>query len=176
MDCYANGIRATFSPGNVPSNRWDSQWPLDGWEYTISVRATAGDNRKSGYTAPVTARASPRLAPPPQNIHVQPTSDGFQVSWDPPSEGDTGSIVEYNILYWDWESNHCSFLSGAAFKTSPAVIDKLIPGRNYAVWLVTWNENGQGLPAGSFSVIPGRGYPGTPSGLQVNSNDPTTVQ
>jgi hypothetical protein len=52
----------------------------------------------------------------------------------------------------------------------------MIPGRNYAIFLVTWNENGQGLPEGSMAAVPGAGMPPVPGGLTVNSNDPTTAQ
>lgn len=175
VQATVNGVTATFSPGTVQSNRWDTQWPLDGWVYTVSVRAVAGD-RMSAFTSSVSAVATPELPPPPQNINVQPSGSGVTVTWDPPSGGSTGSIVEYNVIYWDWKWDHCQFISGAAFKSSPAVINDLIPGRNYAVFLVTWNQNGQGLPVGSFSVVPGAGTPPVPSGLDVHTNDPTTVQ
>ncbi|KAF1959976.1 hypothetical protein CC80DRAFT_584790 [Byssothecium circinans] len=174
VQATVNGVSASFSPGTVDTNRWDSQWPLEGWVYTVSVRAAAGD-RKSAYTSSVSAVATPELPPPPRNINVQPSGNGVTVIWDPPTGGSTGSIVEYNVIYWDWKWDHCQFISGAAFKTSPAVIDDFIPSRNYAIFLVTWDQNGQGLPAGSFSVVPGAGTPPIPSGLQVHTNDPTTV-
>ncbi len=176
VQATVNGVPATFSAGNVPTNRWDSQWPLEGWTYVVSVRAVIGESLKGPWSGSVSAVATPQLPPPPTNINVQATGDGLTATWDPPTGGTTGSIVEYNILYWDWEADHCSFLNGAAFTSTSATITGLIPGRNYGVWIVTWNQNGQGWPAGSFSVVPGAGTPPTPTGLQVHSNDPTTVQ
>ena len=171
-----NGETDTFSNGTVAFNRWDSTWPVDGWVYTVSVRSSAGDVIKSDYTSPVSATAKPQLPPPPQNIVAQSTGDGMRVTWDPPTGGNTGSIVEYNVIYWDWEPDHCQYIAGAAFTSSPAVITGLVPGRNYDVWVVTWNQNGQSLPMGSYNVVPGAGTPPAPTGLQVRTIDPTSVQ
>ncbi|KAF1971713.1 carbohydrate esterase family 3 protein [Bimuria novae-zelandiae CBS 107.79] len=173
VEASANGVPASFSTGSVLSNRWDSQWPLEGWVYKIRVRAVCGD-KSSDWTSYVTATATPKLPSPPRNIRIQPSSSGMTVTWDPPT-GDTGSIVLYNVLYWDWQWDHCQFISAAAFKSSPAVIDGLVPGRNYAIWLVTWNENGQGIPSNGSAVLPGKGTPSVPSALEVISYDPTTV-
>ncbi|KAJ4347169.1 uncharacterized protein N0V89_011107 [Didymosphaeria variabile] len=173
VQATVNGETATFSAGTAETNRWDSQWPLDGWKYTVSVRAVAG-NIRSAYTSSVSAVATPELPPPPANINIQPTSNGVRITWDAPPN--SGSIVEYNVLYWDWEWDHCMYIGGAAFKSSPAIITDMIPGRNYAFFLVTWNQNGQGLPEGGMAAVPGAGTPPIPSGLKVNSNDPTTVQ
>src|SRR5689334_18584511 len=76
-----NGLPASFSAGTVPTNRWDSQWPIDGWTYVVSVRASAGDNIKSAWTSSVSAVAVPALPPPPQNINVQSTGDGLSITW-----------------------------------------------------------------------------------------------
>jgi hypothetical protein len=149
---------------------------MAGWSYAVSVRASAGDSIKGAYTATLTATAQPQLAPPPQNIKVTPTADGFTVSWDPPTGPYTDTIVEYNILYWDWEPNDCQYITGAAFKSSPATITGLTPGVNYLIAPVTWNANGQGLPGIANNAVPGAGTPAVPSNLLVNSNDPTTVQ
>ncbi|KAK5242537.1 hypothetical protein LTR20_009968 [Exophiala xenobiotica] len=170
-----NGGGPANSPGLVQGNRWDSQWPMAGWSYAVSVRASAGDFIKGAYTATLTATAQPQLAPPPQNIKVTPTADGFTVSWDPPTGPYTDTIVEYNIVYWDWEPNDCQYITGAAFKSSPATITGLTPGVNYLIAPVTWNANGQGLPAIANNAVPGAGTPAVPSNLLVNSNDPTTV-
>lgn len=89
-------------------NQWDAHWPIEGWTYDVSVRASAGDFIHSDYTGTQSAKSAPQLAPAPQNIKVQPTSDGFSVSWNPPSGPNTDSIVEYNIIYWDWEPTHCA--------------------------------------------------------------------
>ncbi|KAL6887012.1 carbohydrate esterase family 3 protein [Trichoderma evansii] len=166
----------TYSPTTRSFNRWDCQWPLDGWTYAVSVRASAGDNRKGDYTATLSALAHPQLAAPPENVVVTPTETGFTVTWDPPTGDYTDSIVEYNVLYWDWNPTDCQYISGAAFKSSKAVIEGLNPGTNYLIAPVTWNENGQGLPFIAQNAVPGVGTPAVPGAPSVNSNDPTTVQ
>ncbi|KAH7409724.1 carbohydrate esterase family 3 protein [Cadophora sp. MPI-SDFR-AT-0126] len=164
-----------FSPTSVASNRWDCQWPLDGWTYSISVRPRAGPTRQGTFSGTLSAIATPQLADPPQNVNVEPTADGFSVTWDPPGGANSDSIVEYNVIYWDTDPNDCQFISGTAFKSSPAVITGLEHGKNYLVAPVTWNKNGQGLPFIANHVVPGAGKPPSPGGLAINANDPTTA-
>ncbi|KAF4943841.1 hypothetical protein FGADI_13121 [Fusarium gaditjirri] len=164
------GVTATWDPG-----KWDSQWPLEGWTYSVSVRARYGDYSVGPYTSKLSAKATPKLSDPPQNVKVEPGADGFTVTWDPPTGPNTDSIVEYNILYWDWSPDDCEIITGAAFTSSPAVIKGLTPGRNYLIAPVTWNENGQGLPFFANNAVPGAGTPPVPSDLKILSTDPTTV-
>ena len=171
-----NGGGNTYSATHTEANRWDSQWPLEGWNYAISVRASGGDDIKGDYTATGTAEAKPQLAPPPQNVRVEDTSSGVTVSWDPPKGDYTDSIIGYNIIYWDWEPCHCQYIAGAAFKSSPGAIKWLTPAINYMIAVVTWNENGQGLPIFASNVVPGAGTPPVPSGLVVDTIDPTSVR
>jgi hypothetical protein len=147
---------------------------LAGWTYAVSVRASAGDIIKGAFTGTLSAVAAPELAPPPQNIHVEPTAGGFTVTWDPPTGDFTDNIVEYNIIFWDSNPFDCQFLNGAAFKSSPAVITGLSPA-SYLIAPVTWNANGQGIPGSAPNAVPGAGTPGVPTGLEVISNDPTSV-
>ncbi|PTB46522.1 hypothetical protein M441DRAFT_126012 [Trichoderma asperellum CBS 433.97] len=170
-----NGGANTFSPTTTSSNRWDCQWPLAGWTYAVSVRASAGDTRKGAYTGTLSAVAQPQLAPPPENVVVTPTETGFTVTWDPPTGDYTDSIVEYNVLYWDWNPTDCQYIAGAAFKSSPAVIEGLTPGVNYMIAPVTWNKNGQGLPFIAQNAVPGLGTPPVPGAPSINANDPTTA-
>ncbi|EFQ98504.1 hypothetical protein MGYG_01531 [Nannizzia gypsea CBS 118893] len=171
-----NGGPNTFSATTSQSNRWDSQWSIDGWSYAVSVRASAGDTIKGSYTETKTAVARPQLAPAPNNILVKPTGSGFTVTWDPPSGPYTDSIVEYNVIYWDWKADHCQFINGAAFKNSPATIAGLNPGVNYLIAIVTWNRNGQGLPLIGQNAVPGAKSPGIPNGLLIESQDQTSVR
>ncbi|KFZ11648.1 hypothetical protein V501_04652 [Pseudogymnoascus sp. VKM F-4519 (FW-2642)] len=175
LEVSIDGGGGSFSETTSPFNRWDSQWPLAGWTYAVSVRASAGDNRKGDYSGTLSAVAMPELAPPPNNVNVQPTDTGFTVTWDPPSGDYTDSIIEYNVIYWDWNPDNCQFLVSAAFTSSPGVIAGLTPGVNYLVAPVTWNANGQGLPLIANNVVPGTGTPPIPSDVVVVSNDPTTV-
>ncbi|KAG9506573.1 hypothetical protein J7337_000106 [Fusarium musae] len=151
------------------------QWPLEGWIYTVSVRARYGDYSVGPYSSKLSAKATPKLSDPPQNVKVEPAADGFTVTWDPPTGPNTDSIVEYNILYWDWNPDDCEFITGAAFTSSPAVIKGLTPGRNYLIAPVTWNENGQGLPFFANNAVPGAGTPPVPSDLKILSTDRTSV-
>lgn len=171
-----NGADNGFSAIHTKVNRWDSQWPLDGWNYAVSVRASGGDLVKGDYTATKTAEAKPELAPPPRNVNVQATSQGMTVTWDPPKGDFTDAIVGYNIIYWDWEPSRCQYIGGAAFRGSPAEITWLLPGINYLVAIVTWNENGEGIPFAASNVVPGEGTPSVPSGLAVDTIDATSVR
>ncbi|KAH9822090.1 carbohydrate esterase family 3 protein [Teratosphaeria destructans] len=176
---YAYDIRITINDGDwsmisSPTNRWDTTWPFAGAFYSLAVRATAGD-RKGEWTAVQSAIATPELAPPPSNIDVQALSDGFRVTWDPPTGPYTDSIVEYNVLFWNQDPEACEFLGGAAFKESPAVLTNLKPGANYLVGLATWNKNGQGFPTIAQNVRPGANMPDIPSNVTVHANDATTA-
>ncbi|KFY31523.1 hypothetical protein V493_01031 [Pseudogymnoascus sp. VKM F-4281 (FW-2241)] len=171
-----NGGLNAWSATMSQSNRWDSQWSIDGWEYAVSVRASAGDAIKGPYTDTKTAVAKPQLAPPPDNINVNATAGGITVTWNPPTGAYSDSIVEYNVIYWDWKADHCQYTSGAAFKSSPAVITNLTLGANYLVAVVTWNKNGQGFPYIANNAVPGAGTPAVPSGLVVQSQDQTSVR
>ncbi|KAM5479137.1 hypothetical protein McanCB56680_005851 [Microsporum canis] len=171
-----NGGPNAFSATTSQFNRWDSQWPIDGWTYAVSVRASAGDTIKGQYTETKSAVAKPQLAPAPNNIFVKSTDSGFTVTWDPPSGPYTDSIVEYNVIYWDWNADHCQFISGAAFKSSPATITSLSPGVNYLIAVVTWNKNGQGFPFIGHNAVPGAKKPGIPSGLLIEPQDQSSVR
>ena len=142
----------------------------------MSVRASAGDAIKGPYTDTKTAVAKPQLAPPPDNINVKATAGGITVTWNPPTDAYSDSIAEYNIIYWDWKADHCQYITGAAFTSSPAVITNLTPGTNYLVAVVTWNKNGQGFPYIANNAVPGAGTPAVPSGLVVESQDQTSVR
>ena len=164
------------SQGSVQSNRWDSQYPIEGWTYDVSIRATAGDNDQGPWTGTLSAVAKPQLAPPPNNVQVKSTATGFTVTWDPPTGDYTDSIIEYNVIFWDWDPSACQWITGAAFKNSPAVITGLRPGRNLLVSVVTWNENGEGFPMMANNVVPGAGTPSTPTGLEVGVKDATSLR
>lgn len=164
-----------FSPGSVSSNRFDSQWALEGFHYTVSVAAAAGD-RVGEFTAILAADSHPQTAPGPRNVNVQPTADGFTVTWDPPTGPYTDDITEYNILYWDHDPRSCAFISGAAFTSSPGTVTGLTPGHRILVAPITWNaRGGEGFPEIVHDVIPAGGTPGVPSGLQVTATDPTSI-
>lgn len=140
------------------------------------MRASAGETIKGEWTVTKTAVAKPQLPAPPKNIKVKATNGGMTVSWDPSTGPYADSIVEYNVIFWDWKADHCSFLDGAAFTNSPAVINGLKNGVNYLVALVAWNKNGQGLPAVVNNVIPGAGTPSSPGKPVVEAIDATSVR
>ncbi|KAF7173946.1 hypothetical protein CNMCM5623_006165 [Aspergillus felis] len=163
-----------FSSGSVSSNRWDATWPIDGWEYEVQVRASAGDTIKGDWTTTLTATAHPQTAEAPQNVIVSATTTGFDISWDPPIGPYSDSIIEYNVLYWDKDAD-CDFITGAAFTGTSAHIHSLITGHRYFVAVETWNAAGQGFPAVVRSVIPGAGTPPPPTDLKIIAADQTTV-
>ncbi|RMZ80034.1 hypothetical protein DV738_g2999, partial [Chaetothyriales sp. CBS 135597] len=141
-----NGGGPGFSGSATQFNRWDSHWPLEGWTYSVSVRACAGEHIKTDYTETLSADAKPELAPPPCNIHAEATEKGLVVTWDPPTGPYTDSIVEYNILYWEHNPKGPGWIASAAFTESPGVIPDLEPDKEYRIAMLTWNENGEGLP------------------------------
>ncbi|GFG10280.1 contactin [Aspergillus udagawae] len=163
-----------FSPGSVSSNRWDATWPIDGWEYEVQVRASAGDTIKGDWTTTLTATAHPQTAEAPQNVIVSATTTGFDISWDPPKGAYSDSIIEYNVIYWDKDAE-CDFVTGAAFKGTSAHINGLVTGHRYFVAVETWNAAGEGFPAVVRSVIPGAGTPPPPTDLKIIAADPTTA-
>lgn len=174
-----NGGGSGFSSLHTEANRWDSQWPQDGWEYAVSVRASGGDTIKGGYTVTQSAIATPQLAPPPSNVQVQGSTrplDGVKVTWDAPEGKFTDSIVGYNITIWDCGPRHCQLVRDAAFRSSPGEIKWLLDGINYKMAIFTWNENGQGLPSIAPNIILGKGTPPVPSGLVLDTIDATSAR
>lgn len=174
-----NGGGSGFSATSSQSNRWDSHWPVDGWDYAVSVRASSGDSRTGQYTLASSAKARPELPPPPQNIRVETSdapSSGVTVSWDPPAGRFTEGILGYNVLVWDWEPRDGQYITGAAFRQSPARIPWLKDGTNYQISVVTWNHHGEGLPGRAPNVVPGKSKPTQPTGLTVDTIDATSVR
>ncbi|GMG05367.1 unnamed protein product [Aspergillus oryzae] len=118
------GVTATWDPGSVSSNRWDATWPIDGWEYEVQVRASAGDTIKRAWTTTLTATAHPQTAEAPQNVIVSATTTGFDISWDPP----TGTSAHIENLV----AGHRYFVAvvtwNAAGQGFPAVVRSVIPG------------------------------------------------
>lgn len=163
------GSYLDFSATSVNSPRWDTHWPAEGFEYTVAVRAVAGQDRAGPWSPIITVTAHPQLAPGPTNVNLAPTQDGFDVSWDPPTGPYTDSIVEYNVIFWDTDS--CDYLGGMAVANSPATITAK-PGHHIFVAVTTWNANGESIPEILNDVMPGTSsIPGTPTGLSVISAD-----
>lgn len=148
VDVSVNGGGGIFSPGTSQVNRWDCQWSLPGWQYSVRVQAACGD-QTGPWTSAQTATSQPQLAPPPENIVVTPTGDGFTVKWDPPTGDNTDNIVEYNIIYWDTTPSDCNFITGTAFKSSPAQISTPSKDAN----LVYINTDGSQMTSKSAKAI-----------------------
>ncbi|EEQ31735.1 fibronectin type III domain-containing protein [Microsporum canis CBS 113480] len=188
-------------PGGCPAG-YDGLHPNAWGEYQIAnafSRTLVGDFKLGSKPLDVPSASDPSLIrdlPTPSNFQVfsspqgvtatwdpvQPLGlsvanrCGFTVTWDPPSGPYTDSIVEYNVIYWDWNADHCQFISGAAFKSSPATITSLSPGVNYLIAVVTWNKNGQGFPFIGHNAVPGAKKPGIPSGLLIEPQDQSSVR
>jgi len=163
-----------WSIGSVGSNRYDGTWTVDGFTYDIQVRVSCGDQLKGDWTVIGSAVAHPQTAAGPSNVVVESTATGFDITWDLPPGPYTGSITEYNIIFWDRDTP-CAYLSGVSFTGSPAHIDGLVSGHRYLVAPTTWNAAGGGFPETVRDVTIGGGTPQAPSGLHVIATDPTSV-
>ncbi|EFE40581.1 hypothetical protein TRV_04630 [Trichophyton verrucosum HKI 0517] len=161
-----------FHTSSVSSNRWDSQWTQEGWVYEVQVRASAGNALKGRWTAIKSAKSTPKTPPGPDNVIVNATTTGFDISWDSCPSG--FNVTEYEILYWDKDKKH-TFITSAGFKESPAHVDDLIPGHHYQLAIVSWNGAGGGFPKGVRSVTVGRGTPPIPTDLKITAKDATSA-
>lgn len=161
-----------FHTSSVSSNRWDAQWTQEGWVYEVQVRASAGNALKGRWTAIKSAKSTPKTPPGPDNVIVNATTTGFDISWDSCPSG--FNVTEYEILYWDKDKEH-TFITSAGFKESPAHVDDLIPGHHYQLALVSWNDAGGGFPKGVRSVTVGRGTPPIPTDLKITAKDATSA-
>ncbi|KAB8236592.1 uncharacterized protein BDW43DRAFT_323679 [Aspergillus alliaceus] len=177
----ATGVTATWDPV-YGAYSYDVQSRIQGGipnfsagsvSYT-SVRASAGDNIKGGWTSVLSATTHPQTAAAPCNVLVKATTTGFDISWDPPTGAYTDSIIEYNILYWD-KSVDYTFITGGAFTGTSGHIDKLNSGHYYSIAIKMWNSASEGFPAIVTGVMPGAGTPSPPTDLKIFANDPTTV-
>ena len=149
----------SWTTNHVEMNRFDVHWALDGTTYEIQVNAGCCDNCTSDWTEVQSAIARPETPPPPQNLIVKELPDGTSVelSWEPPTGKYSDAILEYNVFSRDMNTSF--FPADSGFKSSPAVLDNLVPGHMYAFSVTAWNANGEGLPLKAPNRILGAGTP-----------------
>jgi hypothetical protein len=108
------------------------------------------------------------------DVIVRATGDGMTLDISRPSGPYSDSVFLYNVLFFDLDSP-CSFLGGAAFETTSARINGLIPGHRYFVAMEVWNSAGAGFPAAFRTVVPGSGTPAPPQNLRIQAVNAVTV-
>ncbi|MFG2936708.1 fibronectin type III domain-containing protein [Streptomyces sp. NPDC048282] len=166
---------ANWTETTVQTNRYDTVWTKDGWQWEYQVRTDNATDGQSDWSPVVTAVAHPQTAPPPVGIVTHATATGVDIAWGAPTGDYTDTIDRYQIIIWDKDTPD-AYTEGTAVKGLSAHIDGLLPGHRYQVWVVTWNAAGEGWPGEARPVTIGAGTPEAPTGLQVTSTDGTTVK
>jgi lysophospholipase L1-like esterase len=165
----------TWNESRASANRFDTTWTTDGQQWEYQVRTDNGDQLKSGWSPTVTATAHPQTSPPPVGIVTHATATGVDVAWGQPTGNYTDTIDRYQIITYDKDTPG-AYVGGTAVKGKSVHIDGLTPGHHYVIAVATWNAAGGGMPGVARPVTIGAGTPPAPTGLQVTSTDPTTVQ
>ncbi|MGX4695386.1 GDSL-type esterase/lipase family protein (plasmid) [Streptomyces sp. JNUCC 63] len=168
--------QTTWSEGRVNSNRTDTTWTVDGIQWEYQVRTVGGDNVKGPWSGTVSAVAHPKTAQPPRIVASWPIlRDGIELEIAPPDGPYTDTIDRYEVILFDRDTPG-AWLTGTGFRGNRVQIYGLNPGHRYLVAAATWNAAGGGLPGLARPVMVGGGIPATPTGLRVNTVDPTTVE
>jgi lysophospholipase L1-like esterase len=165
----------TWNESHASANRFDTTWTTDGQQWEYQIRTDNGDQLKSGWSGTVTATAHPQTSPPPVGIVTHATATGIDVVWGRPTGAHTDTIDRYQVITLDKDTPG-AWIGGTAVKGLSAHVDGLLPGHHYIVAVATWNTAGGGMPGLARPVTIGAGTPPAPTGLQVTSTDPTTVQ
>jgi hypothetical protein len=164
-----------WNESRASANRFDTTWTTDGQQWEYQVRTDNGDQLKSDWSATATATAHPQTAPPPVGIVTHATATGVDVTWGQPTGNYTSTIDRYQVITFDKDTPG-AFIGGTAVKGKSVHVDGLLPGHHYLIAVATWNAAGGSIPASARPVTIGAGTPPAPTGLQVTSTDPTTVQ
>jgi hypothetical protein len=156
----------------LTSNRYDTGWVLDGWEYEYMIRTRYGD-QKTEWSETSSAVCHPQTPRAPTGIVTRATATGLNVSW--PSLGH--DIVEYALLIHDRDTPGAMVNTIGIEPTSLSVhVDSLTPGIHYAIALQAWNQHGGGFPGAGQSVTVGAGTAPPPTNLRITSLDDTTIK
>jgi lysophospholipase L1-like esterase len=164
----------TWDEIHVSTNRWDTTWTMDGWQWEYQVRTDNGD-LKSDWSPIVSATAHPQTAPPPVGLVTQATATGVDVAWGAPTGPFTDTIDRYQVITYDKDIPG-AYITSTATAAKSIHVDRLVPGHHYIIAVASWNAAGGGMPGAARSVTVGAGTPPAPTGLQVTSTDATTVQ
>jgi lysophospholipase L1-like esterase len=164
-----------WTESSVGANGFYTTWTVDGQQWEYQVRTDNGDQLKSGWSATVSATAHPQTAPPPVGITTHATATGVDVAWGAPTGPYTNTIDLYQVITYDKDTLG-AYIGGTAVTGLSAHVDGLVPGHHYIIAVVTWNAAGGGMPGIARPVTIGTGTPPAPTGLQVTTIDPATVQ
>ncbi|KAK3997800.1 receptor-type tyrosine-protein phosphatase F [Cladorrhinum sp. PSN332] len=140
----------------------------DGEVFSYRVRACYGDTVRSGWTEVVEAVARPETSPPPKDIRLWATEDGFEIELDRPEGEFARDIDRYGVVVYDY----ClpgNWPRVYGIKGERGRIPGLDNGHRYGVSVRTWNKAGEGTPRGcEREVVIGRlGRVAVPQGLKV---------
>jgi hypothetical protein len=120
----------TWSTWSLSSNRYDTSWVLDGWEYEFMIRTGYGDQAKTDWSSIVTAVCHPQTPGPPANILTTATATGVDISWDNLGYG----VTEWAVLVYDRDTVG-AFVNTIGIESSrvSAHVDSLTPGIHYII-------------------------------------------
>ena len=163
----------TWQSWSTSTNRYDTSWVLDGWEFEFMIRTKYGDVVETEWSDTISAVCHPQTPPPPVDIITRATNTGIDISWASLGRG----IIEYAILIHDRDTIG-AFVNviGIEATSLSAHVDSLTPGIHYDIALQGWNKYGGGFPGMGQSVTVGAGMPPAPTNLQITSIDDTTIQ
>ncbi|MFJ2024544.1 phosphatidylinositol-specific phospholipase C domain-containing protein [Streptomyces sp. NPDC087897] len=163
-----------WSTTRALGNRFDSTWVADGQTWEYQVRTDSGGTA-SAWSDTVSATARPRTAPGPVGIVTHPTATGADLVWGAPTGPYTDTIDRYGVIAYDLDTPG-AFVETVGTREKSLRFDGLKSGHRYVLAVQTWNKAGGGLPALGRPVVVGAGTPPAPTGLEVRSTDPTTVE
>ncbi|MCR8945160.1 fibronectin type III domain-containing protein [Streptomyces sp. OUCMDZ-4982] len=164
----------TWNEGRVSTNRLDTTWTEDGWEWEYQVRVDNQSDGTSAWSPVVRATARPRTAAAPTDIITVPTATGVDVVWQPAKGPHSDSVERYQILTWDKDTPG-SWLGSTAVQGNSVHIDDLKPGHRYLIAVVSWNAAGGGMPRVARDIIVGAGRPAAPTNLSIMPIDAASV-
>ncbi|KAF2671363.1 hypothetical protein BT63DRAFT_370985, partial [Microthyrium microscopicum] len=174
-DIISTNVKAgTSQTLTLGTNRWDTTWTEDGWEWQYQVRTNNGPSCISAWTGVVTATAKSKTPPPPGNVVTSPTADGIKFSWSPPTGQNSDGIFQYGALVYD-VSAPGSYVNDYGVIGTSLTVTGLKPGHHYYTAVEAWNSHGGGFPGAGNGVVVGRGAPPAPENLQAVALYPTTV-
>lgn len=117
-----------FSIWNTSTNRYDAAWAVKGETFDFYIASDCGDTiPQSDYSSLVSAVADPSAAPGPQNISINPTAGGFDISWVPPAG--SWDITQYGLLMLDKDTIG-AYVDEVGIQGTSASITTLTPGHH----------------------------------------------
>lgn len=90
-----------WAVGHTDMYRYDPQWPLAGYTYSVQVQTSCGDGCAGDWTAVGSVKAVPQTAAAPKNHKVSSTDDSITITFDGAVGDNSGSVTQYDVSYWD---------------------------------------------------------------------------